>query len=65
LNRVNDFKEWKAVEIHVTSAHAANSVLANQYRSMRIMNNIPGKLRKFSNDLCGDIRVLLCGNKDA
>jgi hypothetical protein len=55
LDGVDHFEKRKAVEIRVARADAPCSVLAHEYRSTRVMNNVPGTLRKLANDLCDDV----------
>jgi hypothetical protein len=64
LNRVNDFKKRKPVEVCIPGADPPDSMLAHKDRGMRVVEQIACKVRKLHDDLRGDIRMSLRGDKD-
>lgn len=65
MNRVNDFEKWKPVEVCIPSADPPDSMLAHEDRGMRVVEEVACKVRKLHDNLRGDIRVSLRGDKDA
>jgi len=52
------------VEVGIPSADPPDSMLAHEDRGMRVMEQVACKVRKLHDNLRGDIRVSLRGDKD-
>ena len=59
LKRIDDFEKRKTMKVGISGANLPDSVLPHEDGSMRVMQQIAGKMRNFANNLLRDQRMLL------
>lgn len=52
------------MEIAVARANSADAMLAHKNRRVRVVEDIPGKMRQFPKDLAGDVSMATCREKN-
>lgn len=64
LKGLDDFEKRKTVKVSISSADPPDSVLAHEDGCMRVVQQVAGKVRNFSENLLPDYRMLLCRHQN-
>jgi len=64
MQRIDDFKKGKLVEVCVPRANSPDSMFAHEDCGMRVVDEIPCQVGKLFDDLRSDFRVSVGGDED-
>src|SRR5208282_2713465 len=63
--RIEHFEKLESVESGVPCANLLDAVLAHENGGVRVVADIPGKMRQVCNHLAGNVRMALCRDENA
>ena len=64
-NRINHFEKRELIEISIPGADLSNSVLTEKNGGVGVVEQVAAEMRKFCNNLSGDIGMSLRRQQDA